>query len=227
MGVKKAQPLISRLLETFFQLLYHSLAWSYDLVAATVSLGRWNNWVRSIYQMISKGRILELGFGPGHLQVDLLKSGQSIFGVDESAQMCRFAQRRIKKVGLSGAIARADARMIPYPSGYFNVVVATFPSPYIFQGSTLHEIKRALRPDGKLVVLLAALPMGTSIADRIIHQLFKITGEAPPPEEILSKFEQQGQTFGLRISHQWLNYKADRLLIVTAVPIEPKKEGLT
>ena len=27
--------------------LYHSMAWSYDLVAATVSLGRWKDWGKS------------------------------------------------------------------------------------------------------------------------------------------------------------------------------------
>lgn len=193
------------------------------MVAATVSLGRWNKWIRSIYPMISKGRILELGFGPGHLQVDLAKTGRCIFGIDESPQMCRLAQKRIKKEGFSGTITRADARLIPFPSSYFDIVVATFPSPYIFQETTLCEIRRVLCADGKLVVLMAALPMGSSIADRMIHQLFKITGEAPPPEETFSRFEQQGLHYGLQINHHWLNHNADRMLIMTAVPTGPGK----
>jgi len=221
MGLKKAQPLILRLLEKFFQLLYHSLAWSYDLVAATVSLGRWNKWIRSIYPMISKGRILELGFGPGHLQADLAKTGQTIFGIDESPQMCLSARRRMKRIGLSGTLTRADARAIPFPSAHFDIVVATFPSPYIFQDATLHEIRRVLCVGGKLVVLLAAQPMGKSLGDRVVHQLFKITGETPPPEETYLKFEQHAQNIGLRISHQWLNYNADRLLVFTGTPVEP------
>lgn len=226
MDLKKAQPLILRLLEKFFQLLYHPLAWSYDLVAATVSLGRWNRWIRSIYPMISKGRILELGFGPGHLQSDLASKRQNIFGIDESPQMCLSAQSRLKRIGLSGTLARADARAIPFPSAHFDVVVATFPSPYIFQDATLHEIRRVLSADGQLVVLLAALPMGKSLCDRIIHHLFKITGEAPPPEDTFTKFEQHGLNYGLQLSHQWLNYNDDRLLVFTGIPATPGREKI-
>lgn len=227
MDLEKAQPLILRLLEKFFQLLYHPLAWSYDLVAATVSLGRWNKWIQSIYPMISKGRILELGFGPGHLQLDLARTGNTIFGIDESPQMCRFAQRRLKRIGQSGTLTRADARAIPFPSARFDVVVATFPSPYIFQDATLHEIRRVLSEDGKLVVLLAALPTGKSLGDRIIHQLFKITGEAPPPEENFSELIQHCLNYGLRLNHQWLNYNADRLLVFTGIPQAFGKEKNT
>lgn len=223
MVLKKAHPIISRFLEKFFHLLYHTLAWSYDLVAATVSLGRWNKWIRSIYPMISTGRILELGFGPGHLQADLVKTGQTIFGIDESPQMCLSSLRRMKRLGLPITLIRADAQAIPFPSAHFNIVVATFPSPYIFQDSTVHEIRRVLSTNGKLVVLLAALPMGKSPGDRIINQLFKITGEAPPPEKTFEKFEEHCFELGLRISHQWLNYNADRLLVFTGISETPGK----
>ncbi|NMC80811.1 MAG: hypothetical protein GYA59_15725, partial [Chloroflexi bacterium] len=35
-------------LKVFFDLLYHSFAWTYDGVAAVVSLGRWKGWVYSV-----------------------------------------------------------------------------------------------------------------------------------------------------------------------------------
>ena len=59
--------LIQRFMRFFFHLLYHPFAFTYDLVAATVSFGDWKNWVYSILPFINGTRILELGHGPGHL----------------------------------------------------------------------------------------------------------------------------------------------------------------
>ena len=56
------------LLRFFFYLLYHSFAFAYDLVAASVSLGRWKDWVLSVVPFIEGNRVLEIGHGPGHLQ---------------------------------------------------------------------------------------------------------------------------------------------------------------
>ncbi len=61
------------LLRFFFRLLYHQFAFTYDLVAATVSLGRWKDWVLSVVPFIEGTRILEIGHGPGHLQRALLE----------------------------------------------------------------------------------------------------------------------------------------------------------
>ena len=58
------------LLRIFFQLLYHPFAWAYDLVAGLVSLGRWKSWVLCGLPLLA-GRVLEIGFGPGHLQAAL------------------------------------------------------------------------------------------------------------------------------------------------------------
>lgn len=214
----QAQSLIARSLETFFHLLYHTFAWSYDGVAAIVSLGRWIHWIHAIQPLIIKGRTLELGFGPGHLQSSLLTSGHNSFGIDESAQMCRMAHRRLRKKGLPGNLSRANALALPYPAESFDTLIATFPSPYIFQDDTLREIRRVLKTSGQLVVLLAALPNGKSLGDRMINLLFRITGEAPPPEELFQPIEHRCRIFGLAARHEWLRYKDDRLLVFIAQP---------
>src|SRR6266545_6817971 len=72
-------PLLSKIgtgfMRLFFRLLYHPFAWSYDLVAATVSLGRWKGWVKTATGLLTGPRVLELGFGPGHMQTYLVESG--------------------------------------------------------------------------------------------------------------------------------------------------------
>src|SRR5512138_2530133 len=93
------------LLRFFFRLLYHQFAFTYDLVAATVSFNRWKDWVMSVIPFIEGDRILEIGHGPGHLQRVLLTlrhgSGQDrnliVVGIDESAQMSRLAKRNLTR----------------------------------------------------------------------------------------------------------------------------------
>jgi len=63
---------MKQFLRLFFRLLYHQLAFTYDLVAASVSFNRWKDWVMSVVPFIEGNRILEIGHGPGHLQRILL-----------------------------------------------------------------------------------------------------------------------------------------------------------
>ena len=159
----------------FFRLLYHQLSWSYDFIAALVSAGKWRQWVTSVSPLLQGPRILELGFGPGHLQVEITKAGYEGFGIDESKQMVRLASLRIAKVCPTDAkigyahypvLSRAVAQHLPFQTNFFDTVVSTFPSPYIFDPASLSEIYRVLNKDGKLIVLLSAtsaIPLATAI----------------------------------------------------------------
>ena len=61
------------LLRFGFRLLYHELAWTYDLVSRVVSLGQWRTWQRTALEHLAARRgdpILELAHGTGDLQID-------------------------------------------------------------------------------------------------------------------------------------------------------------
>ncbi len=109
--------LIQRFMRVFFHLLYHPLAFTYDLVAATVSFGRWKDWVYSILPFIEGTRVLELGHGPGHLQRILLDRSLVAVAIDKSAPMGTLAKRRL---GSSHKLARALAQKIPFASQSFD-----------------------------------------------------------------------------------------------------------
>lgn len=160
-----------RFMRFVYFLLYHPFAFTYDLVAWVVSFGKWKDWVFSVVPHLEGTRILELGHGPGHLQRLLLNRGLSPAALDESAQMGFIARRRL---GPKHKLARGLSQSLPYPTGYFNTVVSTFPSEYIFDPRTLAEIRRALAKDGKLVILPLAFP-----SNRFLKWLYKITGETP------------------------------------------------
>lgn len=144
-----------RFMRFFYHLLYHPLAFTYDLVAATVSFGKWIDWVYCVVPFISGTRILELGHGPGHLQRLLLDRGLNPVAIDQSIQMGRITKRRL---GREQKLSRALAQHLPFTSNSFETIIATFPTEYIFDAKSVAEIKRCLTDNGKLIVLPVAFP---------------------------------------------------------------------
>lgn len=168
-------------LAVFFRLLYSRLAWSYDFVAWFVSAGSWYAWVDVAVEDLPAGRILEIGHGTGHLIHKLQSEGQSAWAVDASRQMSRLARRRIQKDNLPLNLSRAKAQALPFPSGCFAAVLATFPSEYISDPQTLREINRVLQDGGMLFVVLSATIAGHRLPDAFAKWLFEITGQSSSP----------------------------------------------
>jgi ubiquinone/menaquinone biosynthesis C-methylase UbiE len=211
--------LIRRFMQVFFNLLYHSFAFTYDLVAATVSFGKWKDWVFSIIPFIEGTRILELGHGPGHLQSALRHGsgrdrGLVTYAIDESAQMGALAKHRL---GGSHRLARALAQKIPFASEKFDTIISTFPSEYIFDMQTLSEAHRVLRSSGRLIVLLAAWPKNPLLA-----WLFKATGQSPTDayESIKSKTKEMLAQVDLKTEVQIIEVKSGNLLVVIAQKLD-------
>lgn len=205
--------LLPALLRIFFQLLYHQFAWTYDLVAAAVSLGRWKGWVLSALPWL-EGRVLEVGYGPGHLQMALHERGLTLFGLDESRQMARQARRRLRRNGISGNLVRALARQIPFPGGSFETVVATFPAEYIFDADVLAQIQRVLVPGGRLVILPSAWITGKGRLERLAAWLFKVTGQAGEIGRLLPGMRKRLREGGFVVHHELMEYPGSRVLVL-------------
>lgn len=171
--------LLASLLRTFFKLLYHQLAWTYDWVASLVSLGKWQSWIMSVLPFIEGPKVLEIGHGPGHLLLALTAAGITAVGLDESAQMSRQAHRRIVRKGFSPLLTNGLAQFLPFPDSNFHQVVSTFPSEYIYNPDSLAEIHRVLIPGGELLVLPVAWITGRKWYDRLAANLFRVTMQSP------------------------------------------------
>jgi ubiquinone/menaquinone biosynthesis C-methylase UbiE len=171
--------LIYRFMGIFFDYLYHQLYWTYDWVAAIVSLGRWNAWVDTSLAYINGNKIIELGHGPGHLIVKLEQAGKLAYGIDTSPQMVRIASKRLRRSSLRVNLSIAHATELPFGTEEFDHVVATFPTEYIFEASTLKEIYRVLRHGGSAIIIPVAYITGSRFIDKAASWLFKISGQAP------------------------------------------------
>jgi SAM-dependent methyltransferase len=146
----------ARLRKTAFESLYGPFAWLYDWVSKTFFLGQWRTWQRASLPHLLGTRVLEVGMGTGNMQIDLRRRGYQAWGVDLSPQMLRQAARKARRRDLPPFWAcRARAEALPFPAGCFDSVVSTFPSEYIIAPATLSEIRRVLRPGGRLVIVPA------------------------------------------------------------------------
>jgi ubiquinone/menaquinone biosynthesis C-methylase UbiE len=207
--------LLRAALRFFFHHLYHGLAWTYDLVAWVVSLGRWRDWGRASLPHLAGTHILELGFGPGHLQRALTEAGFQAIGLDESRQMCRRAAALLGQNGFYPSLARGYAQTIPFAADSFDSVVATFPSEYIFAPETLSEVWRVLKDGGRLVVVLSALPGGASLPARATAWLFRVTGQGGDlTEEIKGRVKAFFAASRFRVSVKQVEIRQSAVLLV-------------
>lgn len=172
---------LRKLLEVFFNLLYHQFAWSYDAVSWIVSFGQWKSWVRSPVPHLKSGKLLELGFGPGHLQLASQQNERFVIGLDPSPQMGKIASRRLRREGVHANLTRGDARQIPFQSNSIDQIVATFPSEYFLEPQTLMEVHRVLAPGGELILLPMAWIRGKTLFTCFWHGFLK------SPDRVLKK----------------------------------------
>ena len=213
-------PILARFLRLFFYLLYHPFAWSYDLVAWTVSLGRWKDWISTVIPFIEGRQVLELGHGPGHLQRHLLDLELFAVGLDESRQMGYLARQRTPQNGSPRArLVRGLGEHLPFPRDSFDTILATFPTNYIFEGQTLLEVRRTLKNGGRFVVLPVALITGKRTVERLAAWVFRITGQAPsdPIESVGDELKKPFLEAGFQVEIHQVEVKSSLVLILVAV----------
>lgn len=215
-GKQRLTPnLLTRFLIFFFYLIYEPLAWSYDLVAWVVSLGRWKKWVYSTLLELPGPRVLELGHGPGHLQLAMHQRGVQVFGLDRSAQMGRLARRRLAAAKVTPTLVRAMVEHLPFIPHAFDQIVATFPSEYIVQACTLAESHRVLTNNGKLVLLPVAWIRGNRLWDRAAGWLFRVTGQTPNWD---SRFGVPLRAAGFSVEEKPIKLLSSEVMLIVARP---------
>ncbi|QNE74090.1 methyltransferase domain-containing protein [Streptomyces finlayi] len=95
-------------------------------------------------------RILDAGCGSGPLSAALRDRGAVVTGIDSSAGMLALARRRL---GDDADLHVADLNdRLPFADGAFDDVVASLVLHYLEDwGPTLAELRRVLRPGGRLI----------------------------------------------------------------------------
>ncbi|WP_406215790.1 class I SAM-dependent methyltransferase [Streptomyces decoyicus] len=131
----------------------------YDSFAEAYSADNENNLVNAYYARpamlalagdVAGRRILDAGCGSGPLSAALRDRGADVTGIDASARMLALARRRL---GDDAALHVADlSDPLPFDDGAFDDVVSSLVLHYLEDwGPTLAEIRRVLKPGGRLI----------------------------------------------------------------------------
>ncbi|MEM7345957.1 MAG: class I SAM-dependent methyltransferase [Chloroflexota bacterium] len=171
-------------LKLAFHLLYYQMAWSYELVAWSVSFGQWSTWRRLAFSFFNKGKTLELAYGTGVFFTEMLDAGHDPVGLDLSPYMARQASRRLRRQNKPMLLSQGKAQMLPFPSHTFDTVVATFPTDYMLQDETLSEIHRVLRENsGRLIIVTEGYLRGPWPLRPFVDWLYDVTDQRRIPPE--------------------------------------------
>lgn len=195
-----------------FERFYRELAWTYDAVAWLVSGGLWFRWARAALPEL-RGRVLELGFGTGHLQL-ALAGRPGVAGLDASPQMARIAAGRLRAAGAPQRLAVGVAQRLPFGDAAFDTLLATFPAEYILDPATHAELRRVLAPAGRLVIVPVA-QLDPSAYTALVDLLYRATLQAPVRRDE-APAEPAGLTVaGVALARRWVPVGPSRVLLLT------------
>jgi ubiquinone/menaquinone biosynthesis C-methylase UbiE len=195
---------------------YDRLSGWYDLLAA--SEARFGAQGLNLLAAQAGERVLETGCGTGKNALALAEqvgpSGQ-VVGVDLSGGMLAQARLRLNssEAGSSAALLQADAVFLPCPPNWFDAAFAAFTlelfdTPEIVL--VLGELRRVLRPGGRLCVVSLAAQVRPSPAARLygwFHRRFPawVDCRPIPAEQFLAQAgfqvreRQDGSLWGLPV----------------------------
>lgn len=168
-------------------------------------------------------RVLDVGCGTGRLAARLheASSVHTVVGLDFSAGMLEQARARLASADAT-ALVRGDATRLPFADAAFDAAVSTeafhwFPD----QDAALAEIRRVLRPGGRLLLALVSPPF-EFIADAFEVGM-RIVGQ-PLWWTTPSRLAAQVARAGFRVEHQRRVFRIPGFLLPPALTVARRSE---
>jgi demethylmenaquinone methyltransferase/2-methoxy-6-polyprenyl-1,4-benzoquinol methylase len=198
--------------------LFGAVAARYDLLNRLLSFGLDRSWRRRAGASLAPeaGCYLDIGCGTGDIALEILRRSPAgrVIGIDPCDAMLAIGRRKIAAAGRGGAIElqNGDVLEMKFPAGAFAGAITAFCLRNVTDRKrALQEMRRVLRPGGRLVILELATP-SRGIMRRlfrvyergVIPALARLSQPAayryliesmaafPPPEEVLALLEAAG-----------------------------------
>jgi demethylmenaquinone methyltransferase/2-methoxy-6-polyprenyl-1,4-benzoquinol methylase len=158
--------------------MFDRIAPRYDLLNTVMSLGLHRYWRKgAVRHLLSGGGrdFLDIGCGTGDVALAILCRSPSarVAGIDPSAGMLALATAKARQAGLADRVIfqDGDATALPFPDASFDGIVCAFCLRNIAnRRAALAEMRRVLRPRGKLAILELTAPRNRFLKG--IHNLY-------------------------------------------------------
>ncbi len=139
---------------------FTSVAGNYDIMNDLMSLGLhrlWKTFTIEVAQVRTGERVLDVAGGTADLSLAFSKrvgpSGE-VWLTDINHAMLARGRDRLVDRGFLGPVAQCDGEKLPFPDNYFDLVTVAFGLRNMtHKDLALNEMRRVLRPGGRLLVL--------------------------------------------------------------------------
>lgn len=144
--------------------IFNSVAKNYDLLNTIFSMGRDKDWREKLSKEVEgSDYVLDIATGTGEVLIEALKKnpGANGIGLDPSAQMLLLGQKKISSMGLNKKIkfVQGVGESLPFRDNSFDAITIAFGIRNTVDPlKSLKEMKRVLKPKGKLGILEFAVP---------------------------------------------------------------------
>lgn len=217
-------PEAGRLEEPQVRAMFDRIARVYDRMNSVMTAGLHHHWRRravDLAQVAPGDRVVDIACGTGDLSLELARrvgpSG-AVVGSDFSEQMLVLARAKAAADAAGASNVRfewANALDLPYADGEFAAATVGFGARNFSDLERgLSEMRRVVRPGGKVVVLEITTPTKPPLStfyrlwfDRIVPSLGKLAGDSdaytylpssvrrfPGPQELAATLERAGLT---------------------------------
>lgn len=152
--------------------MFDRIAARYDLLNRVLSLGidrRWRRRAVAALALAPGDRVLDVATGTADVALEVLRQqpAAGVVGLDPSAEMLRAGDEKVRAAGLADRVElrQGDVQDLPWDTASFDAAVVAFGIrnvPDRVRG--LAEMRRVVRPGGRVAVLELAEPEGGLLA---------------------------------------------------------------
>lgn len=201
--------------------LFAPLGPTYDRYARLLSLGQDPRWRRFLVSRMGVGPddlVLDVATGTAAVAIELVRrTGCSVVGVDQSAEMLEVGRARVEAAALANRISLVHGRaeQLPFARAQFDALSFTYLLRYVEdRAATMRELARVTRPGGTIASLEFGVPpspvwralwelyvrVGLPVLGRAIspgwHEVGRVLGPTiralPPPERLAELWREAG-----------------------------------
>lgn len=213
--------------------IFNSVAKNYDLLNTVFSMGRDKIWrQRLAKEMEGADYVLDIATGTGEVLIEILKNNDrwKAIGLDPSAQMLVLGQKKISSMGLDRKInfIQGVGESLPFRDNSFDAITIAFGIRNTVDPlKSLKEMKRVLKPNGKLGILEFAVPNNKIFGPiymfylkqvlPLVASVFNKREEYRYLGDSISKFPERDNFIGLLKEAGFLLEKSIELMIGTVI----------